>query len=235
MHADARQFANKLALEANLSQLKAEFLMKGVQAIDPARFSIDLFESLPLEKQQAILSNISSYLKILSEDITPRRDRRDYEIERLKCALKSFKVRLSDQDFYSKIGQDDFVEFYNSSNIQLYRSVRFFSLCSYSLLDLSVNPWDELYEKPVGVMSEVISHIERAKESADTVECSIGSFLQREKFAYANATQLRTFLVNFRHFTALVDAETGNQAGFLCTFTADILAEGESSSKFIVL
>lgn len=233
MNAGALTFHNRQALEANLSQLKTEFLINGVEAIDPAMFSIERFAKMSAEEQDMILSNISAYLQILSQDITPRRERRDYEIERLKCALAAFKLKLKDGDFFNKIGEQDYIEFYNHRNIQIYRSVKFFSLCSYSLLDLSVNPWDELYDKPVGVMNHLLGEIGKSMMEQTTVASSLGSFVQREKFTYANATALRTFLVNFRFVTPLISEETSDPAGFLCTFTSDVLGEG--SNKFSVL
>ncbi len=235
MTANALQFENKVALEANLSQLKAEFLMSGVKAIDPAMFSIERFANLSAEQQQVILTNISSYLQILSENISPVKNRREYEIERLKCALRSFNLRLNNNDFFEKIGEEDFIELYNAQNIQIYRSVKFFNLCSYSLLDLSVNSWDELYEKPVGVMAPLIEQIEQSKREQVTIPVQMGSFVQREKFAYASAAALRAFHVNFRWLTPLINQNTGATDGFLCTFTADVLGEGSSSNKFSVI
>ena len=235
MKANALNFTMKPALDSNLSQLKTEFSMYGVSAVDPAEYTISKFANEPIETQKLIIDNISTYLQILAQNINPEPEKKNYEIERLKWALSTFGLELADKDFFKNISEDDYVEFYNEQNIQLYRSVKFFKLCSYSLLDLSVNPWDELYEKPVGVMSNVIQHIQEAIKSKITVTCEIGSFVQREKFAYAHNTTLRTFLVNFRYFTPLINTDTKQPAGFLCTFGAEVIAEGQQSSKYRVI
>lgn len=235
MKTRAVDFKNKYALEAALLHLKTELLVNGIEPVDPAAFTVERFTNLPIENQTEILANITAYLKVLSEDISPARSRGDYEVERLKVALRSFNLKLVDEDFFNKIGEEDFIELYDERNIQIYRSVKFFNLCSYSVLDLSVNSWDELYHKPSSAMSELMNYLHRTKTERQSILCTMGSFVQREKFAYANQEKLRTFLVNFKYFTPLENIETGEPGGFLSLFTAKVLAQGEDSSRFGVL
>ena len=47
----------------------------------------------------------------------------------------------------SLITNENIVEVYNLDHVQLFRSINFFDLCNYSLLDLLARQWFELFER----------------------------------------------------------------------------------------
>ncbi len=51
------------------------------------------------------------------------------------------------KDLFSQLTEEDVVEIYDRSSLQLYRSFSFFGLCSYSLEELYSRPWFELYHR----------------------------------------------------------------------------------------
>lgn len=48
-------------------------------------------------------------------------------------------------DVIDKIKNEDVVEFYDNQNVQIFRNIHFFKICSYSVEDLLCRQWWELY------------------------------------------------------------------------------------------
>jgi hypothetical protein len=233
MYAVKLDFENKAVLEANLSQLKQELALHHAPAADPANASVEAFAKMSVEKQQAILSNISTYIRILSQEIAPELDRspRVREIARLKWALHQFGLRAANNDVFNNITLDDVIELYNLQGIQLYRNMRFFKVCSYNLLDLSVNSWENLYDKPTHVIDATQRVIEKLFTSGDqAIPYNIGTYLQKEKYDFARS--LKTLQVTPRYIVPLFDLRSGEPAGAFSTYSAEVIAEGDQSSRF---
>ncbi len=65
-------------------------------------------------------------------------------------ALRQFKLRPC-SDFFDKVTEEDVVELYNAEGIQIYRNWAFFEISGYSIGDLFVYSWDELYSRDSSV------------------------------------------------------------------------------------
>lgn len=237
MYAIDLDFENKAALQANLSQLKQELTLQESPSYDPAIASVETFAKLPPAHQQQILSNISTYLQILSQDIEPmiepgvERSPRIREIARLKCALNQFGLRAASDNVFDVISLDDVIELYNIQGVQLYRNMKFFKVCSYNLLDLSVHSWEKLYDKPSSVVDATLKVIERLFASeGQVVPYSIDTYLQKEKSDFVKS--LKTLEVTPRYIVPLYDIQTGQPGGAFSTYSAEIIAEGDQSSRF---
>jgi hypothetical protein len=48
-------------------------------------------------------------------------------------------------DFFDKIQNEDIVEIYNTDQVQIFRTLRFFELCSYDVASILMIPWYKLY------------------------------------------------------------------------------------------
>lgn len=232
MYADAIHFENRPLLEENLFRLKAELLSKQVPAHDPAAYSIEAFAKAPIDKQQEILRNISTYLGILAQTFEPEVDRSPIkrEVARLKWSLKCFGLNPLNEDVFNIVTESDVIEVYNLQGIQLYRNMMFFKVCSYSLLDLSINSWDQLYDKPSTIVEATLKIIERLFSSGDQpIAYNIGTYLQKEKFQYSQS--LKTLQVEPKFIVPLVN-HSGKPSGAFSTYRAEIIAEGSLSSRY---
>lgn len=236
MNAVKLEFANRSVLKANLLQLKQELLVQQSPAIEPASATVEAFSKMPVEMQKQILSNISTYIRVLSQDIDKQiepgieRSPRIREIARLRWALNQFGLKPMNNDVFNVITLDDVIELYNIQGIQLYRNMRFFKVCSYNLLELSVHPWEVLYDKPTHVIESTQKVIERLFETGNVVPYSIPTYLQKEKYEFAKS--LKTLQVTPRYIVPLYDAVSGQPAGAFSTYSAEVIAEGDQSSRF---
>jgi hypothetical protein len=233
MSANAFDFENRPVLEESLLRLKSELLLKQTPAHDPATYSIEQFAKAPAEKQKEILTNITTYLRILAQTFEPEIDRspRAREVARLKWSLKCFGLKTLNDDVFNAVSENDVIEVYNLQGIQLYRNMMFFKVCSYSLLDLSINSWDQLYDKPSTVVDATMKVIERLFTSGtQPIPYNIGTYLQKEKFHYAK--QLKTLKVEPKYIVPLVDFHSGQPAGAFSTYHAEVIAEGDQSLRY---
>lgn len=220
---------NSAQLLAKLSQLKTELQIAGAPYIEPTIQSFDRFADSPNEIQERILNNITTYLQTLSQNIEPTESKRIQEIARLKHALRNFGMKSLHEDIFNQIAEDDVIEIYSSQGIQLYRNMKFLKLCSYSLLDLAVNPWDQLYEKPTLISTKIMEKIDHIlTHSTGPVPYETGTFIQRETYIFAKT--LRVFKVTPRFLSATID-QFGKRNGFISTYDAEIFSEGIQSLK----
>src|SRR5437868_972067 len=107
--------------------------------------SVRILQNLDEDKKLRILQDLKNWSAILisTGSSLEKIDERSLALK----ALKYFNLNLKDdgwQDTYA----DEIIEIYNPQGIQLYRSLNFFKTCGYSLLDLCVNEWFVLWERP---------------------------------------------------------------------------------------
>lgn len=234
MHAQINRQQLEGQLLTALDSLENSLISSGVNYVAPAPQSIQKFLNAPVASQNQIIANITKYLDILAQEpeIIPKR--RNIEANRLRRALDGFGLRAFDDNVFEQISDDDIVEFYSDMGVQLYRNTTFIKLCSYSLLDLAVNSWEDLYEKPASVVNTMQTVIQNLLSSLEgTREFGLAPFVQKEKFLYART--LRTYMVNPKILSPLVDIHSGKRTAFITTFKAEIIAEGHESDRFRII
>ncbi len=226
-------------LKDHLSELHRVLLRLNVSMADAAPESIQKFLQKNFNEQAQILNNIAKYTRVLAheplrENDVPVTGRNNIESVRLKRALATFGMHALDSEIFKMISEDDVVEVYSDLGVQLYRNLYFCKLCSYSLFDLSVNTWDELYEKPAAITQAIHARVSEVLTTANkTLEYGLGTFIQKEKFIHSKT--LRTFLVTPKFISPLIDFTTDQRIGFLSTYSAKILTEGLESLKYDIL
>ena len=234
MHAQLNQQELEGQLLTTLDSLENCLISSGVNYVAPAPESIKKFLSSPVSAQNEIIANITKYLDILAQDPELLPKRRNVEANRLRRALDGFGLRAFDENVFNQIADDDIVEFYSDMGVQLYRNTTFVKLCSYSLLDLAVNSWEDLYEKPTTVINTMQTVIQDLLSSLEgTKSFGLAPFVQKEKFLYART--LRTYMVNPKIISPLVEIHSGKRTAFITTFKAEIIAEGNESDRFRVI
>jgi len=143
---------------------------------------------------------VSTYFNLLQDaNISP--EKAVYNLDNEKALLSACARRLGvvfHSDVIDKITTEDVIEVYNHDLIQIYRSLSFFNLCSYSLTDLLTNEFYELYERSVQVNSHLIKAgeiLQARPYSLEPVDLSdIPRHLMREKLS----EQKISFFVEFK-------------------------------------
>lgn len=151
----------------------------------------------------------------------------------LKKAIDHYGFLVGD-DFWKTFEKDLIIEIYGENMIQLYRSLSFYELTGYSVLDLSVFEWYVLWERPRRIMDMM------AEKSAQILEASSGlatfeipRHVNREimNTGYTEPFIPRAFLIEFKHITSLKTHYLGKAEGILCTCRGEIIAEGEEAAS----
>jgi hypothetical protein len=107
------------------------------------------------KKLQAIINGFQSMEDIMGEEPAPATDLHNLETTYIKRALSQFGMRVDDE-FWNILEHGDAVEIYGDDMIQRYRSFNFYNFTSYSILDLVVNEWYVLWERPQSVLTDLI-------------------------------------------------------------------------------
>lgn len=193
---------------------------KAVQALiklDEARKN-DILQNLTHWHQ--ILSSAESCLDDVSES---------YLVDK---ALKYFKFRLKDHDWIDK-AQNEIIEIYNPHGIQLYRSMNFFNTCGYSLLDLCVNEWFILWERPKYILEKMhrtVTDVLSGKKK-DPNFTEVGPHLIRETYDDGSTQPFhpRAAMVEFKSIYPAYGFLREEIIGFVVTSKGTLISEGDEA------
>lgn len=146
-------------------------------------------------------------------------------------ALTHFRLKFKGMN-WDQIAENEIIEIYNNEGVQLYRSLNFFSICGYSLLDLCVNRWFELWERPTATieqMNQVVMSVLTHQKS--DFETHIRPHLVRETYDDGTTQPFipRATLVNFNKIFPLYSGDNPGVMGFLVTSTGKPISVGDEA------
>ncbi len=131
-----------------------------------ARFTLEIephceqtwikFRSLDSVAQQAAYDSFMAYFNLCvaaAESGVAMNDDRSLAW----WAVQKFGLRPC-SDFFDKLEHDQVLELYNRSFVQIFRNWAFFKISSYSMGDLFVHPWPELYVRDEAVTNNLIAY-----------------------------------------------------------------------------
>lgn len=110
------------------------------------------FSGLDLDSQSNILKHFEIYSEVLIDT------HRSETLQESKVLVWNMLKRLNffpTDDILSKIKDNHIVEIYNSQNIQIFRNLSFFKVCSYSLDEILCIPWWKLYHREDKISQEI--------------------------------------------------------------------------------
>lgn len=117
------------------------------------------FGKMEVNAQVKVIADIRE----LNQQMAIHADRDLWTIENqiLWRLMHQFKFRFPNE-LFEELPKDAIVELYTADNTQIFRSLKFFKICSYTLEDVYCRPWFELYEKNEAVMKqsfEILSNV----------------------------------------------------------------------------
>ena len=136
------------------------------------------------------------------------------EIAFLSRLLETRNLSHSLEKFPELIQEGDIFEIYNTEGQQIYRSWSFFRHCSYSVVDLVLYDWHELFVRPKWIESHLrglFPFFFRAK--AGLLRYDVPEHLIYER--YGNPS--RVSLLKMKYASTLVDSSTGEPRAFITT------------------
>lgn len=118
--------------------------------------------------------------------------------------------------------------------MQLYRNIRFFDYCSYSLLDISIFEFFPLWERSEQMMKFIFENVNTALQTATPIIplTAPGHVLRETKPIEAHETNPRlASLVHFKALGSLYRSVDPKCAGIISLSTAEVIAAGEEAAR----
>lgn len=149
-------------------------------------------------------------------------------------ALSYFNFKLKNHDWQAT-STEEIIEIYNPEGVQLYRSLNFFKTCGYSLLDLCVNEWFVLWERPKSVIDKMFAAVGEVMSGrrTDPRFDEIGPHLIRETYDDGTTQPFlpRTAIVEFKNIYPAYSLDQKYIIGFVCTSVGKIVSVGDEARK----
>lgn len=143
--------------------------------------SLPVFSDLSNVRQQDILGHFRAYV-----DVAIEIDREGESIANSPLFLLRMLKKLGMQtpmDVFDKLKENSIVEMYDMRNVQVFRNLNFFKVCSYTLEELMSREWWQLYERAPHDTQEIFLYVSRilSKEITSTCDPGIPTHPLKEK------------------------------------------------------
>ncbi len=179
------------------------------------RYNIEVDAFSSLSKDKALLTEGLSDLKacIVSEtnrmsEISSKYDTAEHEVKNIWGFLKKNKFKFS-KDLFDLIKEDHFIEVYDSSFRAIYRDPNTYRNTSYSIADLYLYPWNDLYGRDdkynIAIAEKVVEAFYSEKTSI--IEVGVGPHECFERFS-----KKMLVATTHPHFFAPIQSEEGLRA-----------------------
>lgn len=224
---------NYLAMLNILNNLKESFLLRDHSMVEPTPQTVEKFLALPTDGQVEILDMISKYSQLIAEVPSGGSlSAKDVERLRLQRAAADVKMKILDENIFNLINDGDVVEIYDRKGRQIYRNLTFCKLSSYNLLDVAVNTWQDLYERPSNTIDTIMSRVmEVMTTPALTIPYGMEKHIVRERLVFAK--KQKVFLMDMKYLSPLADLATGQRVGTISVCRVQVLAENSGDIDFI--
>ncbi len=157
-------------------------------------------------------------------------------------ALQFFDLKLRD-DFWATVQPHDILEIYNEDGIQVFRTFNFFETSGYSLTDLLINEWYNLWERPKFVLQRIFEYSNgiMSGEMTGVVKMDISKHIVKE--IYSATDELagftpRSTLVEFGHICPLYNPKNNFDSkvtGIIVSSTAQTHTMGSEDTRKVIL
>lgn len=195
---------------------------------------------VPLETKEKLNKQIKNILLIMDtspEIVNDPNSPIHPELGLIKEALKICQMRVRD-DFWDNLNKDDVVEIYTMENIQLFRTFNFFNISSYSLLDLLINEWYLLWERPSNVIQSFMALYQDLVEGriTKTMKVNVPMHLLKEIYNDSNQENFKptSVLVKPGVVSPLYD-DQDNLKGFIFTLQGKVVGHGADTDNVSIL
>ncbi len=208
----------------------------GIDVNMTSKASLAKLREIPDSKKRQICSYFQNWTLWILENYEENKSIEEVEKACLQRALSHYSLKAS-EEFWKTIGHDQIIEIYGEDMVQLYRSLNFFRITGYSLLDISVFEWYVLWDRPSKAIEETMNDAQKViNEYISVKPFEISNQVIREVYDTHNEQESfvpRAILAKFVNMGSLSTDKTESKVprGFICTSTAEIIARGEEAKK----
>lgn len=226
---------NKLLIQA-LEKFKRTVKHYGYEVQTYSLSALNKLSEISPEKKSQItvfFENWAKWIEPESEDLDPLEIDVVKEKVFLKRALEHYGLWVSDE-FMNTIQEGQIIEFYGPELIQLYRNIKFFDYCSYSLLDISVFEFYNLWERPAYAMNMTLDDAKAVLMNPIPIMPMKAPphILRETKPVETDNEHLRfASLVHFHNVGSLFKGVNPVPAGVISTSSAEVIAVGDEAKS----
>lgn len=219
-----------------LNSFKKAVSYLGIDVRIASQASLAKLNEVSATKKRQICSCFQNWTLWILENYEQNKPAEEVEKACLQRALSHYGLKAS-EDFWKTIGHDQIIEIYGEDMVQLYRSLNFFRITGYSLLDISVFEWYVLWDRPSKAIEETMNDAQKViNEYISVKPFEISNQVIREVYDTHNEQESfvpRAILAKFVNMGSLSTDKSESRVprGFICTSTAEIIAHGEEAKK----
>ncbi len=182
------------------------------------------FSKLDENAQVEILNQLRMYVHICQKTLEIYGSLH-FSTQMIWVALKELQL-IPCSDLFTKITSEDVIEIHDLGNKQIFRNLRYFEFCSYTLEEVHCVPWTELYYRPVEDLSVLLSFAENIIKNPprSTIACDFGPQLIQELNSSARLSMSNTI----KYYSPLFD-NTGSMVAAMAIESPKLIKSTEKN------
>jgi len=216
---DLTLFREAIQVYENLLQQEAKISSRATSELAWADFV-----ALPADLRQSAIEQIVNYTGILAQASKERISLT--EDKRLSWfAIKLLKL-VPPGGLLDLVGETDYTEIYNADGIQIFRNLEFYKLFSYTIADMTLYTWEQLYNREKQIKGQIVEQgfVKGFSGQKDPYRLVIDD----HDISEARSQEERQFHVSFGYLAPLRDQSQKVTAVFA---TSKITRLGHKTSK----
>jgi hypothetical protein len=193
--------------------------------------SLQKLSEVSQAKKEEVIAHFDSWSDLI-EPLDPESPH-DIEMNLLRHALNKHGFQADDA-FWKTIDKSQIIEIYDENMIQLYRSISFFAITGYSLLDISLFEWYLLWERPRKILEDISAELNEVLQVFTPVKrFKTRKHLVREIFDTPMTEPFipSASLLEPLYLGSLKSNSIREKKGFICSSTGEKIAIGEEAES----
>jgi len=229
------QFYVEPLLISQLEGISAKIFDLGYPSRPYSRKSLQIYALMSATKKIEFKRQLDSMVKLLNVYNPDKNAAYDIHPEEsaIDLALKFFGLEMRD-DFWKVVSQNDILEIYNIDQIQIFRTLNFFKITGYSLLDMLTIEWFELWHRSSLVLQNFMkfsNDVYQSKLGPGVHPVNLPEHVVKEIYNTYELTEFseRIALAKFKFMCPLYAPGSSAVQGVILSSQGRLLALGQES------
>lgn len=160
--------------------------------------------------------SLVSYFDLINDGPLPGESSASQTKRHLAKFLKKFNLSIP-TSIFDEISDENLIEIYSQTHHQIYRSLNFFKLSSYSIDKLTFNPWPDLFTREK-TAEEKLMELPQILFSSDSDILTVGH--NYDTYLIENVSQ-KQFIYHISTIAKVRSAKDGSVLGYLTVIKAN--------------
>jgi len=177
--------------------------------------ALSKLETLSEDKIHELNTTLLKQLSLVQDSVLT--ENRVSNKDMTKNVLDFMKLSTS-EDMLNTITEEDIVEIYNLDCIQIFRNFKFYETTTYSLSDLILFDWSELYYRPSQVSQKIQTYINLVLQN-DNNDVVYNMEVPKHMIKEIRANPIQLCEIEFKKIAPITD-RAGRRSGLIVTCQA---------------